>query len=131
MTSTTVAAEQAALAAQRERFNATIERDIEALERLVADDLTYVHTSAGTDTKTSMLESIRSERLRYHAFDCSEVTARAFGEAVVITGRADLTMGADADRILRIRFLDVWALRDGAWREVAWQSTRLPDPPSS
>jgi hypothetical protein len=56
-----------------------------------------------------------------------QLTARILGELGLVTGVKTLE-GADAGiRIdLRLRFLDVYAWRDGRWQLVASQTTYLP-----
>ncbi|HWC29542.1 MAG TPA: nuclear transport factor 2 family protein, partial [Dehalococcoidia bacterium] len=51
------------------RVKALLESDLAALEALLGDDLTYVHSSGALDTKTSYIESISSGRARYLAMD--------------------------------------------------------------
>ena len=45
-------AEQSALEFQSARFKAMVEEDVETLERFLADDLTYSHTTGWTETKS-------------------------------------------------------------------------------
>ena len=52
-TQTQTQAEQQVLAAQRARFDATIAHDGPALERLMGDDLTYVHSSGRLESKAA------------------------------------------------------------------------------
>ena len=123
-TETRTQAEQDVLAAQRARLDATIAVDVPALERLMADDLSYVHSSAKLESKAENIAALVANH-SYKAVETSEVVVRVAGDAAVITGLADITLkGADGDRQLPVRFTNVWALRDGAWREIAWQSTR-------
>jgi hypothetical protein len=57
--------EAAVLAAQKERMQAMVRGDVEALSRLLPDDLTYTHASGVIDTKASLLSSIQSGKLKY------------------------------------------------------------------
>ncbi len=50
--------EAAVLAAQKERLQAMVRSDLDALGRLLPDDLTYTHASGVADTKASLLASI-------------------------------------------------------------------------
>lgn len=120
--------EHEVLAAQRARFDATVEGNLDALERLMADDLTYVHTSARQESKAENIAALREGRIAYRAIDTGDLAVRVEGDTALITGLADVTLrGAAADVVLHLRFLDVWARRSGLWQEVAWQSTRLPE----
>ncbi len=66
--------------AEDARYKAMIDRDYAALERLLADDLLYTHSSAVTDTKQSYLESLKSGRTRYLAARRDGVVIRGYGD---------------------------------------------------
>jgi hypothetical protein len=124
--------EAAVLAAQKERLQAMVRSDLDALTRLLPDDLTYTHASGVADTKASLLESIRAGRLKYKAFDPGQPRVRIYGNTAVLTGTATVqvestTIGPAPFQIL---FTDVYVKKDGRWQAVAWQSTRPPAPPS-
>jgi ketosteroid isomerase-like protein len=123
-TETRTQAEQEVLAAQRARLDATIAVDVPALERLMADDLTYVHSSAKLETKAENIAAISASH-SYKAIVTNEVVVRVEGDVAVITGIADITLKRpDGEALLPVRFTDVWARRNGDWREISWQSTR-------
>jgi len=123
-TQTRTQAEQEVLAAQRARLDATIAVDVPALERLMADDLTYVHSSAKLESKAENIAAIKASGA-YKSVVTNEVVVRVEGDVAIITGIADITLKRpDGDMLLPVRFTNVWARRDGAWREIAWQSTR-------
>lgn len=44
-----------------------VERDIETLRSLMADDLVLVHMSGQTQSKEEWLEEIRNETMRYYS----------------------------------------------------------------
>src|SRR5262245_64705019 len=57
------------LALDDERFAAMTAGDRAAIERLLADDLTYVHSNGTVDDKASLLEALSSGKLRYLEID--------------------------------------------------------------
>ena len=123
-----VHAEQALAAAQRERFDASVAGDVAALERLLADDLTYVHSNARLDTKTSYINGFREGRLPYRAFETEDRQVRIFGDIGIITAIVHVTLrGAEQDRLLNVRCTSAWVSRGGRWQEVAWHSTRIDE----
>jgi ketosteroid isomerase-like protein len=125
--------ETAVLAAQKERLQAMVRSDLDALSRLLPDDLTYTHASGVADTKASLLSSIAAGKLKYKAFDPGQPRVRIYGNTAVLTGTATVqvesaTIGPAPFQIL---FTDVYVRKaDGRWQAVAWQSTRPPAPPS-
>ena len=111
-----------------ERMGAMVAGDLEALERILADDLSYVHTSAAIDTKSSILESIGNGRLNYQKMAARNVKVRDYGNTAVVRGEADVevTSGGN-DLTFSLEFTDVYVNGDAGWQMVAWQSTRLPE----
>ena len=113
------------LSLETKRIEAMVKKDIAALDALLADDLTYTHSGGTTDTKTSFITLIR-ERGRYQGVDYSNTQVIPFngGTAVAVRGRAQIRLEGVAG--YPVLFLDIWALRDGVWKMVAWQATRVP-----
>jgi Domain of unknown function (DUF4440) len=113
------------LGLEAKRIEAMVKKDIATLDALLADDLTYTHSGGTTDTKASFITLIK-ERGRYQGVDYSNTQVIPFngGTAVAVRGRAQIRLEGVAG--YPVLFLDVWALRDGAWKMVAWQATRVP-----
>lgn len=119
------ALESTILGLEAKRIAAMVNKDIATLDALLADDLTYTHSGGTTDTKASFTTLIK-ERGRYQGVDYSNTQVIPFpgGNTVAVRGRAQIRLeGVAAYPVL---FLDVWTRRDGAWKMVAWQATRVP-----
>jgi ketosteroid isomerase-like protein len=109
------------------RFLAMLQNDVQALDRLLADDLVYIHSAAELETKQQFLERLRSGALRYRAIEPSETVVRTYGPVALVTGRAKMKVtSAGADRDLDIRYTSVYRLTADRWQLVSWQSTRVP-----
>ena len=116
------------LAAEARRTQALLARDFASLETVLADDLTYTHSNAKVDRKTEYLEPFKSGRTRYVSLQPSEVSARLYGDAAILTGRMlSVALVAGAESRTDLRFTSMWIRREGRWQMVAWQSTRTPD----
>ena len=110
-------------ALEKKRIAAMVSKDLEVLDALLGDDLSYIHSGGSTDTKASHLALIR-DRGRYAGVDFLESTEfiPLSNDTVVVRGVAQIRLeGRDGYPVL---FLDVWARRDGSWKMVAWQATR-------
>lgn len=119
---------QMVIALDQERMDAMCRQDVARLRDLLADDLVYTHSSARLDTKQSMIGGMESGTTVYTSIEPSDVKAQDCGEAVVLTGSAQIRVTSNGNPLsFGVRFTDVYANRDGQWRMVAWQSTRLPD----
>ena len=108
------------------RFKAMIEGDLVSLNRMLGDDLTYTHASGWTQSKSELLESLRSGNLRYLSMEPANEKVRSYGTTVVGTGRAVFKVRLNGKELnVQLRFIDVYVRRQGRWQLVAWQSTRL------
>ena len=103
--------------------------DREVLEQLLADDLTYVHTSGRVETKSQFINSIASGEILYRSIDREDVQVRIYGATAVVTGLANVTVELRG-RVehLRIRFIDVYVRQNGHWNigRLAVDSPRRP-----
>jgi len=122
----TITAEEA-LKAEEARYAAQMSNDFAALERLIGDELVYVHSSTNIDTKASFIESLRSGAVRYRNMRRGDVKVRCYGCIAIITGQGsfDVTVKGQ-DLTLNLLFHVVWAKRAAGVQFVSWQATRLP-----
>jgi ketosteroid isomerase-like protein len=116
-----------------ERFQAQEKNDFAALERLLADDLVYTHSSGAVDTKAAYIESLRSGKSKYLRITPEDLKVRTMGDLVLIHGRGQFVLeamvnGQKGENPLHLSFLDVWQKKNGKWQMIAWQSTRILPP---
>lgn len=115
-------------AVEAARTDALDRSDIAALDRIMADDITYVHASGKVDTKRSYLDAIRSGQLHYISWTPKNLHVRMLGDAAVING--EYTVRVRDSRVqstpfdINIFILTVYGRREGRWQQIAWQSTR-------
>jgi ketosteroid isomerase-like protein len=115
--------------AETDRFAAMLKADVAALDKLLAEDLTYTHGDGRVIGKAAFLSDFRTGAFKYTTIEPTDVSVRVFGDVAVVTGGAAMHVvnnGAPAD--IRIRYTDVHVRRNGAWQMVAWEATRLPNP---
>ena len=111
----------------RKRMTAMAQKDTAALQTMLCKGLVYTHSSARQDTKQSLIEGMQSGSTVYTSIVPSEVKAQDLGNAVVLTGVADISVEAHGKpNSFRVRFTDVYENQNGTWRMVAWQSTKIP-----
>lgn len=110
------------------RFAAMVRADTAELGRLLADDLTYIHSTGTLETKEQFLTAISSQATRYRSIEPSEVRPRIYGDTAVVTGKVAMQASIRGqDLSFTARFTAVCAHLGGAWKLVAWQTTRLPE----
>jgi len=121
-----VTAESEVRLAERQRFDAMMKQDVAALDTLLDDDLTYVHTGGDLQSRDEFLDMIRKQTLVYESIAPSEVHVRVYDGLAVATGRSQQRV-RNASGVLNfaIRFTEVYVRRDGRWLLAAWEATRL------
>jgi len=116
-----------ALAAEDARYAAQTGDDFDALQKLIGNDLIYIHSSAVVDTKASYIESQKSGAVKYRVMRRSDTRVRTYGCVAIITGLGnyDVTVKGQ-DLAVEIRFHSIWAKRDQGLEFISWEATRTP-----
>ena len=121
--------EQQVLQAEKDRFAAMIKGDRPALEKLLADDLTYTHSSALFETKEQFIKSVTSGNIDYVSIVPSESDwkVRVNGNTAIVNGVAAVNViDTGKDLKIKIRYTTILTNRGGSWQLQAWQATRFP-----
>ena len=116
------AAEKAVIDAEKQRFDAQVNKDYAVLDRVLADDMIYTHSHGGSDTKQSFVQSIRDGKSKYDGIDVEEQKVRVYGNSAVVNG-VILIKSEPANT--RLRYTDVYIKKNGQWQMVAWQSLKV------
>jgi ketosteroid isomerase-like protein len=116
------------LAADERRFEAMRKEDWAALDASLADDLIYVHSTARVETKAEHLGNLRAGKPHYRGIAPRDRTARVRGDVGIVNGVSAMHVeNAGKEQRFTVRYLAVYTRAGGAWRMMAWQSTRVPD----
>ncbi len=126
-TTTAMSAKEKVVAdVERQRFAAQVSKDYAALDKLLANDLHYTHSSGATDTKTSYIQSIRDGKSKYDAIDVQELTVRLYGNTAIINGVCLIKAMNNGETInTRLRYTDAYVRKGNQWQLVTWQSVKL------
>ena len=121
--------EQQVLQAEKDRFAAMMKPDGAALDRVLADDLTYTHTNALFQTKAEFIKSVTSGQIDYVtvAPDESQWKVRVDGNLAIVNGVAAVNVvDTGKDLKFKIRYTTVHRNQGGRWQLVSWHATRFP-----
>jgi ketosteroid isomerase-like protein len=122
-------ADQTLQALEREWANAVVQRDVETISRIQADEFEFTDPAGQIWTKTRELDFIKSGRLQIDSFEMTEFRIRIYGDAAVVNFRVVWNgKSGDNDISGAQRMTDVFVLRDGSWRCVSSHTTRIPPP---
>jgi hypothetical protein len=117
----------AVLAAEDRRYQAMLDADLDTLDELCADELSYTHSSGVRDTKAEYFGKIRSGYYVYHRIDHPVERVEVAGDTAIVAGRmtADLDSNGVRKTIDNLA-LSVWTRSAGQWRLLAYAPTRPP-----
>lgn len=109
----------------KEWVEAFVEGDTATLDRIMADDCTFIYPLEG-DSKQQFLADIESGEMRAEAMTRENVEVRIYGETAVLTGLDTAKWKYKGHEIEGYyRTIHVYARRDEMWKVVAIQSCPL------
>lgn len=122
------ATETDVLRADDRRFEAMRKDDWAGLDAALADDLTYVHSTARLESKFEHIGNLRAGKPHYRGIAPRQRIARVHGDIGIVNGVSEMHVERDGkEQRFTVRYLAVYKNAAGAWRMIAWQSTRVPD----
>jgi hypothetical protein len=113
---------------EKRRIEAMVHKDTSLLKILLADSLTFIHSSGVIDNKISFLKDIGSGRITYMFIIPEKVTATVDGNYAWIYGRANVrfklaVMTSVIDQY--ISFVEVYHYEKSQWQMVLCQNARI------
>ena len=103
-----------------------INRDIKLLDDLVANELSYGHSSGNVENKVAFLEAVSKGPVRYIAINLSNQTIQINGDNAITRHTQDLDLvNNGTPSKLKIGNLLVWHKYNGKWKLVAKQGFKL------
>jgi len=113
--------------AERALYDAMIARDFAALERILAPDLAYVHSTAVTESREQYLAGVARGLYEYEHIETPDARVRVHGQVALIDGVCDMRVGvAGAPKeSIRLLFVLVWRKTGDGWRLVHRHATRI------
>src|SRR6185436_16045 len=106
---------------------AMLQADGAALGRLVADQLSYGHSSGMLESKAQFIDVIASKKTIYKSISLSEPSTVVAGDnAIVRHIFTNTTETGGKTGTISVGILQVWQRQDGGWKLLARQAFRLP-----
>ena len=114
------------LRADDRRFEAMRRGDWAGLDATLADDLTYVHSTARQETKAEHIDNLKGGKPHYRGIAPRDRKVRVHGGVGVVNGVSEMHVERDGkEQRFTVRYLAVYARAGEQWRMIAWQSTRM------
>ena len=106
--------------------DALLKKDSATLDRIWANDLTFINLRGELLTKQNRMDNIRSGATAFKSIQLSDKHIRVYGQAAVATFRVNLEAqysGEEGTGIYRVT--TAWARPTGIWQMTAVQMTRI------
>ena len=122
--------EQVILQLESEGRKATLENDIKANDRLLADNWLNINPDGSITTKAKLLELLKDGSFKIMSIDNDEVMIRVYGDAAVVNGRSTTKRAGQGSEVIarQVRFTRVYAKSKGQWRVVSAHNTLIAKP---
>jgi ketosteroid isomerase-like protein len=105
--------------------DAHVQGDVDALDRLWAEELVVTVPEMPVLDKAQSMRIWRTGRMKFQRYETSDVKARVFGDAAVVTGRLLRDRKMDERDVQDDwRFTKVYVRRGGKWQVVAWHASQ-------
>src|SRR5688572_19430766 len=95
-----VSSEQLIMRLESEGREATLKNDIEANDRLLADNWVNINADGSITTKAKLIELLKGGSFKIMSIANDEVMVRVFGDAAVVTGRSTSKRAGQGDNIV-------------------------------
>ena len=119
-------AEQEVIAVIEQYRQALMKKDLAALDRIWADDLTFINMRGELLGKQQRMENVRSGATGVNSTKVSDQQVRVYGQTAVVTTRETIEAQYSGQQAnASYRFTSVWVRRNGSWQVVAVHMTRV------
>jgi len=106
---------------------AIVRKDEKAIADNMAEDFRQIDPNANLETKQSFVAGIIDPKLTIDPYTVEEFEVRLYGDTALLSGRTHMTGKYDGQAFeSNYRYIDIYVRRNGAWKIVSVQITRIP-----
>ena len=106
---------------------AIVRTDEKAIADNMAEDFRQIDPNANLETKQSFVAGIIDPKLTIDPYTVEEFEVRLYGDTALLSGRTHMTGKYDGQAFeSNYRYIDIYVRRNGAWKIVSVQITRIP-----
>lgn len=119
------------LQTESERYSAMVKPDYSVLEKLLADNIVYSHSTGNVQSKRQFIDDLKSGKMRYRKITPVVPIIRFYGNIAIVNGVADFEVTLNgADLQSRLAYTAIYFLKgentDRIWQLVSWHSSAVP-----
>lgn len=113
---------------EQKRMQAVLDADMPALYAIYADDFFYNTGSGVSQTRAQYLPRYASGEIRVTKADSEPRDIRVYENTALVTGIVHVNLtNKGEEKLLHLRYLNVWVKRTNGWVLVARQSTNIAE----
>jgi ketosteroid isomerase-like protein len=126
------AAERSADVAELTRISdawdkAIVRKDEAAVAANMAEDFRQIDGYGNLETKKSFVAGIVDSKLTIDPYTVEDFEVRLYGDTALLSGRTHMTGKYDGKPFeSNYRYIDIYVRRNGAWKIVSVQITKIP-----
>ena len=114
--------EKAVLAAEKQYIDGMVKSDPDSVAKVLADDLSYTHSSAKMENKADVLRGITG-KVQYKSIDVKSTKVRQYGNTVITNHEMYFNTPTNSSHVYVTM---VWVKGAAGWQMVQRQATKLP-----
>jgi len=120
----------AQLTSQADQWDkAIVRKDRAAIEQNMAEDFRQIDGSGNVESKRSFVDDLVSPDLQIDPYTVEDFDVRVYGDVALLSGRTRMTGRYEGKPFTsHYRYIDIYVRRDGAWKIVSVQISRIPNP---
>ena len=105
---------------------ALVQNDVATINRLLADDYLGINPNGTLETKADALAQRRAGTTKISSIDPINMKVRVYGDTAVVTSQVNVE-GHEGDRDIsgRYHYTRVYSRRDGEWKVVSFEQSRI------
>jgi ketosteroid isomerase-like protein len=108
---------------------AIVRKDERAIADNMAEDFRQIDGYGNLETKESFVAGLVDPRLTIDPYTVEEFEVRLYGDTALLSGRTHMTGKYDGKTFeSNYRYIDIYVRRQGAWKIVSVQITKIPPP---
>jgi ketosteroid isomerase-like protein len=106
---------------------AIVRKDEKAVADNMAEDFRQIDGYGNLETRKSFVAGILDPKLTIDPYTVEDFEVRLYGDTALLSGRTHMTGRYDGKRFeSNYRYIDIYVRRNGAWKIVSVQITKLP-----
>jgi hypothetical protein len=108
------------IAAHHDRLNAVLEGDLDALAKVVGEDMIYISSFGKAHTRADVVAALQSGTMKIERMESYDISTRIYGNIGILLYQADTKMVNGDDIVEGVTSsTSVYELRDGNWLMIS------------